>query len=85
MALSLLRDVTGKALFRSAVAWFCVEMESIVELLVLRCYGFTKSWIRLASLSQTDVKCSLCPAKLPGRPRASTLKSEDERERIPNW
>ncbi len=84
MALSLLRDVTGKALFWSAVAWFCVEMESIVELLVLRCYGFTKSWIRLASLSQTDVKGE-CPAKLPGRPRASKLKSEDERERIPNW
>ncbi len=28
MALLLLRDVTGKALLRSAVAWFCVEMES---------------------------------------------------------
>ncbi len=28
MALLLLGDVTGKALFRSAVAWFCVEMES---------------------------------------------------------
>ncbi len=66
MALSLLRDVTGKALFRSAVAWFCVEMESIVELLVLRCYSFTKSWIRLDSLSQTDVKGE-CPAKLPGQ------------------
>ncbi len=30
-------------------------MENVVELLVLRCYGFTKSWIRLASLSQPDV------------------------------
>ncbi len=28
MALLQLRDVTGKALFRSVVAWFCVEMES---------------------------------------------------------
>ncbi len=43
MALLLLRDVTGKALFRSAVAWFCVEMESAVGLPALRCYGFTKS------------------------------------------
>ncbi len=62
------------------VAWFCVEMESVVELLVLWCYGFTKSWIRLASLSQSDVKGER-PAKLPGHPRASKLKSEDERER----
>ncbi len=37
---SLLRDVTGEALFSSAVAWFCVEIESVVTLLVLRCYGF---------------------------------------------
>ncbi len=47
-------------------------MESIVELLVLWCYGFTKSWIRLASLSQPDVKGE-CPAKLPGRLPASPL------------
>ncbi len=52
-------------------------MESVVELLVLRCYGFTKSWIRLASLSQLDVKGD-CPAMLPGRPQTSKLKSEDE-------
>ncbi len=51
-----MRDVTGKALFRSAVAWFCVEMESVVELLVPRYNIFTKSWICLASLSQPDVK-----------------------------
>ncbi len=37
---SLLRDVTGDALFSSAVAWFCVEIESVITLLVLRCYGF---------------------------------------------
>ncbi len=36
----LLRDVTGEALFSSAVAWLCVEIESAVTLLVLRCYGF---------------------------------------------
>ncbi len=52
MALLLLRDITGKALLRSAVAWFCVEMESVVGLLALRCYG-------LASLSQPDVKASV--------------------------
>ncbi len=78
---SLLRDVTGKALSCAWRSLFCVEMESVVELLVLRCYGFTKSWIRLASLSQPDVKGE-CPAKLPGRPRTSKLKSEDERERF---
>ncbi len=31
-----------EALFSSAVAWFCVEIESVVTLLVLRCYGFYK-------------------------------------------
>ncbi len=76
---SLLCDITGKALFRWAVAWFCVEKKSVVELLVLQCYGFTKSWIRLASLSQPDVKGE-CPAKLPDRPRTNKLESEDERE-----
>ncbi len=45
---SLLRDVTGEALFpigsllSSVLRWKAL-------LLVLRCYGFTKSWIRLAS------------------------------------
>ncbi len=47
-------------------------------LLVLRCYGFTKSWIHLASLSQPDVKGE-CLAKLPGHPRPSKFESEDER------
>ncbi len=53
-------------------------------LLVLRCYGFTKSWIRLVSLSQPDVKGE-CPAKLPGYPRPSKFESEDEREGFSNW
>ncbi len=70
----------GKPSFRSAVAWFCVEMESVVELLVLWCYGVTKSWIRLASLSQPDVNGE-CPVKLPVRLQTSKVKSEDERER----
>ncbi len=70
----------GKPSFRSAVAWFCVEMESAVKLLVLRCYGFTKSSIRPACLSQPDVK-GKGPARpgLPVRQRASRLKCEDER------
>ncbi len=55
-------------------------MESVVELLVLLCYSFTKSWIRLASLSEPDVKGE-CPAKLPGRPQTSKLKSEDEKRK----
>ncbi len=42
MALLLLHDVTGKALFRSAVAWFCVEMES-AGFDVLRLYEVLKS------------------------------------------
>ncbi len=70
----------GKPSFRSAVAWFYVEMESVVAAgsALLR---LTKSWIRLASLSQPDVKGE-GPARpgLPVRHRASKLKHEDERE-----
>ncbi len=57
------------------LSWFlCWNVED-VELLVLQCYGFTKSWIRLASLSQPDVKGE-CPAKLPGHPQTSKLVEE---------
>ncbi len=34
-SLLLLRDVTGEALFSSAVAWFCIEMESVVTPLIV--------------------------------------------------
>ncbi len=70
----------GKPSFRSAVASFCVEMESVVKLLVLQCYGFTKSWIRLARFLSPMLKGE-CPTELPGRRQTSKwLEREDERE-----
>ncbi len=43
-----LRDVTGEALFPiGGLLSFVLRWKAL--LLVLRCYGFTKSWIRLAS------------------------------------
>ncbi len=73
MALLLLCDVTGKALLDRQLPGFVLRWKA----LALRCYGFTKS------LSQPDVKGE-CPAppNLPGCPRASKLKSEEERERF---
>ncbi len=72
MALLLLREVTGKALLDRRLPGSVLRWTA----LALSCYGFTKS------LSQPDVKGE-CPApsKLPGRPRESTLKSEEERDR----
>ncbi len=73
MALLLLRDIIGKALLDRRLSGSVLRWTA----LALRCYGFTKS------LSQPDVKGE-CPAplKLLGRPRESTLKSEEERERF---
>ncbi len=70
----------GKPSFRSAVAWFCVEMESVVKLLVLQCYGFTKSWIRLARFLNPMSKASVQRSFQVVHKRASKLKSEDEKE-----
>ncbi len=58
-ALLLLRDVTGEGLLRSAVAWFCVEMESAVGLLALRCYGCYEVLNSHSSFSQPDVKAGV--------------------------
>ncbi len=43
-SLLLLRDVTGKPCWSTEAVWcwFCIEMESVVMLMVPRCYGFYK-------------------------------------------
>ncbi len=54
--------------------WLLRESLMTLLLLVLLCYGFTKSWIRLASLSQPDDKGE-CPAKLPGCPQRASWRA----------
>ncbi len=90
-------SVASEALFRSmwflAAAWrhwetlsgdwwslFCVRARKLL-LLVLQCYGFTKSWILLDGEARDP-----CPAS--GLSTSSKLKREDEnegRERFSNW
>ncbi len=82
----LLRDVTGEALFSSAFAWLCIEIESIVMLLVLRCYGFYEVLDSPRWFVSADVKARV--QRLPGRPCASwkAMKGEKQgEEREEEW